>query len=93
MMLAILGTVGGMVLAFRFNVIILLPAIVFGWIVTLVSGVVTASSGSSIAFQMVLVAVALQLGYVTGAVLKCAMLATGRRHESGKPAMVRDGTF
>ena len=93
MMLAILGTVGGMVLAFRFNVLILLPAIVFGWMVTLVSGVVTAGSGTSIALQMALVAVAFQLGYVTGAVLKCAMLASGRRHESGKPAMVRDGTF
>lgn len=90
MMLAILGTVGGIVLAFRFNVIILLPAIPCGWMVTLVIGVVTASSGASIAFQMALVAVALQLGYVAGAVLKCAVLANRR---SGKPAMVPDGTF
>src|ERR1700726_4558328 len=91
MMLAILGSLGGIVLAFRFNVIILLPAVLIGWMMVLVNGVVTANSGASIAFQMVLVAVALQLGYVAGIVLKWAVLASRRRHESGKPAMVADG--
>jgi hypothetical protein len=80
-------------LAFRFNVFILLPAILFGWMVALVNGVVTASSGTSIAFQMALVAVTLQLGYVAGIVLKWAVLAGQRRQASGKPAMVPDGTF
>ena len=93
MMLAILGSLGAIMLAFRFNVIILLPAILFGWMVALLNGVVTGSSGASIAFQMVLVAVALQLGYVAGIVVKWAMLASRRRHEAGKPVMVPDGTF
>jgi hypothetical protein len=93
MMLAILGSLGATMLAFRFNVIILLPAILFGWMVAFVYGLVTASSGASIAFQMALVAVALQVGYVAGIVLKWAVLASRRRHESGKPAMVSDGTF
>jgi len=93
MMLAILGSLGATMLAFRFNVIILLPAILFGWMVAFVHGLVTASSGASIAFQMALVAVALQVGYVAGIVLKWAVLASRRRHESGKPAMVSDGTF
>ena len=93
MMLAILGSLGATMLAFRFNVIILLPAILLGWMVAFVNGVVTASSGASIAFQMALVAVALQVGYVGGFVVKWAVLASRRRHESGKPAMVPDGTF
>jgi hypothetical protein len=93
MMLAILGSLGATMLAFRFNVIILLPAILFGWMVAFVHGLVTASPGASIAFQMALVAVALQVGYVAGIVLKWAVLASRRRHESSKPAMVSDGTF
>jgi hypothetical protein len=93
-MLVTLGFLGAATLvAFRFNVIILLPAILFGWMVALVNGVVTASSGGSIAFQMALVAVALQLGYMAGFVLKWAMLASRHRHGSGKSAMLPDGTF
>jgi hypothetical protein len=42
---------------------------------------------------MALVAVALQVGYVAGIVLKWAVLASRRRHESAKPAMASDGTF
>ena len=93
MMLAILGSLAGIVLVFRFNVIILLPAVLFGWTVALVSGVVTASSGASIALQMVLVAVGLQLGYAAGIVFKWAVLASRSRHEAHKSAMVPDGTF
>ena len=92
-MLATLGSLAAILLAFRFNVIILLPAILFGWMVALVNGVVTASPGASIAFQMALVAVALQLGYVAGIIIKWAVLASRHRHESGTPAMVPDGTF
>ena len=93
MMLAILGSLAGIVLAFRFNVIILLPAILFGWMVALLNGMLTASSGTSIALQMAQVAVVLQLGYVAGIVLKWAMLASRHHDESGKSAMVPDGSF
>lgn len=92
-MLVIFGSLAGTALAFRFNVIVLLPVILFGWMVALVSGAATASSGASIMFQMVLVAVALQLGYVAGIVLKWAVLASMGRHESVKHAMVHDSTF
>jgi hypothetical protein len=93
MMLAILGSVGGMVLAFRFNVVILLPAILFGWMAALVSGVVNASSGASIAFHMALIAVALQFGYMAGIVLQWAVLVSRHRRESGKSATVPEATF
>lgn len=92
-MLAILGSFAAIVLAFRFNVFILLPATLFGWVVALVNGLVTASTIGSIAFEMALVAIALQFGYVAGIVLKWAVLAGRRRHETAKPAMVPDGTF
>jgi hypothetical protein len=91
--LGLLGFLGATVLAFRFNVIILLPAVLFGWVVALGEGVVTASSGTSIAFHMVLIAVALQFGYVGGIVLKWTVLASRRRRESGRLTMVPDGTF
>ena len=91
MTLAIMGSLGAILLSLRFNVIILLPAILFGWMVALVNGVVTASSGTSIVLQMVLVAVALQLGFVAALVLKWAALV-GRRHHA-KAAMMPDGTF
>lgn len=91
-MLAALGSLG-VTMAFRFNVIILLPAIFLGWMVALLHGVATSSSAASIALQMVLVAVVLQLGYVLGILLKWALLAGQRRHEADKPAVVPDGTF
>ncbi len=92
-MLAILGLLGAIILALRFNVIILLPAILFGWAVALVNGVMTASSGTSIMFQMVLVAVALQLGFVGALVLKWAVLA-GRHHpRAGKATATPGGAF
>ena len=74
MLLAILISLGAMTLGLRFNVLILLPAILFGWAVALVMGLVTASSGGSIIFQMALVAVALQLGFAGALVLKWAVL-------------------
>ena len=93
MMLAILGSLGGIVLAFRFNVIILLPAILFGWLAVLADGLVNANSGASIAFHMALIAVALQFGYMAGIGLKWAVLVSRHRRESGKPAMVPEATF
>jgi hypothetical protein len=92
-MLPVVASMGMTMLALRFNVVILLPAIMLGWIVALVNGVVTANSGHMIVFQMVLVAVALQLGYVAGIVLKWAILVSRRNHEASKAAMVPDGTF
>ena len=80
-------------LAFRFNVFILLPAILFGWMLVLVSGVMSASAGASIAFHMVLVAIVLQVGYFAGILLKWALLASGRRSWSDKRRVVPDGTF
>ena len=92
-MLPILAFLGTTMLAIRFNAIILLPAIIIGWIVALVNGVMAARSGTTIVFEMALVSVILQIGYVAGIILKWAILVNRRHHEAGKAAMVPDGTF
>jgi hypothetical protein len=96
MMLTILGFLGATMLPFRFNVFILMPAILFGWLLVLVSGLLTASSGSAIAFNMVLVAILLQFGYVAGIVLRWALLQSGlhrQRNWSDTPTVAPDDTF
>jgi hypothetical protein len=92
-MLILLGFLGAIVLAFRFNVFILLPAVLLGWMLVLVSGLAAANSGALIAFHMVLVAIVLQVGYLAGIICKWALLASGRRSWSHKPGVVPDGTF
>ena len=92
-MLAILGFLGAVAMSFRFNMFILLPAILLGWVLVLVGGLVNASSAASIALQMVLLAAVLQVGYLAGIILKWAVLASRRGSWSEKPAPVPDGTF
>jgi len=92
-MLTMLGFLGATVLAFRFNVLILLPSTLFGWLVVVVCGVATASSGMSIVSNLVLVAVALQFGYLFGFVFKWGTLASRRRSFLVKSAAVPDSTF
>jgi hypothetical protein len=89
-MLTILGFLGAVVLSFRFNMFVLLPAIVLGWALVLVAGLLHASSATSIALQMVMVAVVLQLGYVAGIVAKWALLASRRGSWSERHAAVRE---
>jgi hypothetical protein len=92
-MAIMLGFLGTTVLALRFNVAILLPAIVIAWMLVLVNGILTASSGASITSHIVLVAIVLQLGYMAGIILKWTLLASRRHSWSAKPAPMPDGTF
>ena len=92
-MLTILGLLGGTVLAWRFNVFVLFPAILFGWMVVLVSGLLTASPGASIAVHMVFVAIALQFGYLAGIILKWALLASWHHSWFTKRTIMPHGTF
>jgi hypothetical protein len=92
-MAIMLGFLGTTVLALRFNVAILLPAIVIAWMLVLVNGILTASSGASITSHIVLVAIVLQLGYMAGIIFKWTLLARRRHSWSAKPAPMPDGTF
>jgi len=73
MLLPILGLLCGIVLSARFDVLILLPAILLGWFLAVVGGLVMGSTVTSILFGMVLVATALQGGYVLGVVGQWAL--------------------
>jgi hypothetical protein len=83
-------------LPFRFNVFILLPIILFGWTLACAFGMMTASSGASIAIQLVLFAVVVEFGYMVGIVLIWALRAKAlkrRPHWSEKASVTPDGTF
>lgn len=82
-MLIIFGFLCGTVLAFRFAVYILLPAILIGWLLAIVAGLVAASSVSAIVLEMVAIGVALQLGYLGGIALRWG-LAAARMHRRGE---------
>ena len=73
MLLTILGLLCGMVLSVRFDVLILLPAILLGWLLAVAGGLIVGSTGMSIIFGMVMVAAALQGGYVLGIVGQWAL--------------------
>ena len=92
-MLIILGLLCGLVLAFRFNVLILLPTILFGWMLVLVGAAVTARVGFSIALEMALVAIAVQVGYLGGFIFKWRLLVNRRRNSSAKPVTAPDGAI
>ena len=61
-MLVILGFLAGTVLAFRFTVFILVPAILVGCFLGLATGVVSGSGAGPTALTMAATAIALQLG-------------------------------
>ena len=79
MALTILGLLCGIVLSFRFSVLILVPTILFGWVLTLAVGLATGSGIAAIAWEMVAVTIALQLGYGGGIGVKWALLASHSR--------------
>jgi hypothetical protein len=91
-MLIALGFLSAM-LAFRFSVLILLPAILLAWLPVLVRGIAIGSSGSSIALHMVLAAFVLQLGYLAGILLKWALLASHRHIGVENTTIAPEATF
>lgn len=65
----------GAVLAFRFTVIVLYPIIGFGTIFTLILGIAAGHSLSSLCLGILVVSVALQIGYLFGAFGRGSMVA------------------
>ena len=72
MLLTILGFLCGIVLSVRFDFLILLPSILLGWLLAIVGGLAMGNTGGSILFVMILVATALQIGYMFGIGLQWA---------------------
>ena len=73
----------GAVLAFRYRVLVLYPIIAFGALFTLVLGMTAGRSFSSLMLGIVMGAVALQIGYLFGGVVRTSMVAAraARRRE------------
>jgi hypothetical protein len=81
MLATILGILCGMVLGFRFKVLILAPVIALGWAFAVGAGLLSDASWTAIALTMALIAIAVQSGYVAGIVLRRLLVAArfGRR--------------
>ena len=73
MLLTILGLLCGVLLSVRFDFLILLPAILLGWLLAVVGGLASGGTVVSILLGMILVATALQGGYITGIVGQWAL--------------------
>jgi hypothetical protein len=80
--LAIISAVAGAVLGLRYNVLVLVPAILFVMFFAVVAGVLHADSVWSIVLMTALLSVAVQLGWLAGVVIHAAVeslcIARGR---------------
>ena len=82
MLLTILGFLCGIVLSARFDFLILLPGILVGWLLTVTGGLISGSTAVSIVLGMVMVATALQGGYMLGIVGQWALRSHRFVHRS-----------
>lgn len=80
--LAIIGFLSAVLLSHRFAVLSLIPAILLSWIVALVYGLASGGNGLSILLMMILIAGAIQLGYIVGIALQWASRTP---HASSQP--------
>jgi hypothetical protein len=84
--LAIIGIVAGAVLGLRFNVLALVPGIMFAMLAYVIVGVARADGVWSIILMAALLGVAIQVGYLAGAALHAvieaivAILTRGRNN-------------
>jgi hypothetical protein len=84
--LLIIGTSAGILLGLRFKTLVLCPAIIVAAIAMAGIGIASGNPIRSIAFDIGLVAVALQTGYAVGCIIRLPLLATVRpRHLSSAP--------
>ncbi len=86
MLLAILGLLCGLVLGLRFDVLILLPAILLGWFVAMADGLIAGGGAGSIAIGMAVAAIALQAGYLLGVAAQWVAGLNGLQQAAEPPA-------
>ena len=78
--LTIVGLLCGIVLALRFNVFVLIPAVFIGALVALGSSMAVGATVGTMGLSVVLVITALQLGYLLGSFARYASLAVMLRN-------------
>ena len=81
--LIIFGVATGAVLG-KYNVLILVPAIIFSAIVATVVGVIRADSSWRILAMMLILAVAVQLGYLVGIAIRGVAESIGVQRRTAK---------
>jgi hypothetical protein len=72
---ALIGVVVGIVLGLRYKILILVPAVLFAMIFTIMVGVARADSFWSIVLTTVALVTAVQLGYLAGIAIHAAIAA------------------
>jgi hypothetical protein len=72
---AIICGVAGVVLGLRYNVLVLVPGVAFAMLLAVIVGVAQAESFWSILLMTIVLAVAVQLGYLAGVVIYAAIEA------------------
>ena len=82
-------------LGLRFDVLVLVPAILLGWILAVIGGFLAGGAGLSILLGMALVAGALQGGYIGGVLVLWVMGSTRAlpKRWAAKPAAAPDSAF
>lgn len=92
--LALFAFLCGAVLAFRFSFVVLYPIIGLGALTALVLGISAGTSIGATLLGIVVCAVAIQIGYLFGGVVRgtmvAARLAARRRHVKAAAAARRD---
>ena len=84
---AIICVVAGAFLGLRYNVLVLVPAVMFAMLLAVAVGVAQAESFWSIVLMTIVLVVAVQLGYLAGVVIYaaveaiCAAVMNGRNPE------------
>jgi len=75
MILTLMGALAGAVLGLRFKVLVLVPVICVALAIVLVNGIARSDGVWWLAFTMIMIATALQLGYVLGIVVRVVINA------------------
>jgi hypothetical protein len=85
-----------LVASFRFPLPIIIPAILFDWLVIFIGGIAEGASVTSIALCVGSTSIAIQAGYMSGIGLQWLLGAGGQflgRSWGEKPTIARDGAF
>jgi hypothetical protein len=86
--LAMIGVVVGIVLGLRYNILVLVPAVLFATILAIIIGIGRADSFWSIVLTTVALVAAVQLGYLAGIAIHAVIAAIRpprKEDGSGKP--------
>jgi hypothetical protein len=86
----IIGTMAGIVLGLRFNVLVLIPAALLAAAVTVANGLASNHASGAILFGLLGTLASLQIGYLVGCVLQAYFSQTAARDDIDIPSQKLD---